>query len=114
MIAIVLLYDNRHSQSETSEPLVYDAQAYGITANKISDPARIDYYRKCRIYGIASKDHNILMKYKGNGLLHCRNGTGMNRVGFFGYLQGQQYVDGMLDYRTNVNSMKVLMELSTS
>ena len=55
----------------------------------------------------------ILMKYKGNGLLHCRNGTGMNRVGFFGYLQGQQYVDGMLDYRTNVNSMKVLMELST-
>ena len=48
----------------------------------------------------------MLLKYKGEGQLLPRNGDGMGRVGLFGKMQGLRFGSGILDYATNVDTIR--------
>lgn len=50
--------------------------------------------------------HNVLLKYKGGGVLLPRNGDGVGRVGIFSKLQGLRYSVNMLDYSSNVDTIR--------
>lgn len=109
-IEIVVLHDNpNHLQSGMA--IVHDTSAPGLTPQQISPACRIDGFRQARVYMIESKGKNVLLKHKGDGLLHIRLGSNVGRVGLLGYLQSLRHRENMLDYNTNISSMVNLMEI---
>jgi hypothetical protein len=103
---LVILFHNPHD-IEQDKALIYDTKAYGVNPTKLSMSARVDCFEKAQIYSIASLGKNVLLKYKGHGLVVPREGNGMRRVGFFGYLSGKRYTEGMIDYETNADGMAI-------
>lgn len=59
------------------------------------------------LYSAMVKGHNVLLKYKGEGQVVPRNGDGIGRVGIFSKLQGLRYSANMLDYSTNVDTIRL-------
>lgn len=103
-IQLIVLYQNPHAV-DSSSGIVFDTSAPGVRPEKISPCARIDYFQRVRVYMIDCHEKNVLLKYKGGGLVAPRNGSGIGRVGFLGAMQGKRHIEGMLDFNTNVTTV---------
>jgi hypothetical protein len=99
--------------------IVYDTKAHGSNPSKISLCARVDLFEKLNVFnlwtsvggGVDGKDEgggkNILLKYKGNGILLPREGTSPARIGIWNYFQGRRFQDGKIDYETNITTLSI-------
>lgn len=104
---LFILWENISSISNDSA-LVFDTRAHGVTQDKISRCARVSEFQKVFVYTLNACQKNILLKYKGNGIVMCRNGDSIFRVGLVGKLQGKQFIDNKIDYSTNISDPKLL------
>lgn len=102
---VIILYDNPHNIA-SDKAIIYDTRARGVTPEKLSPCARIDLFNKIRVFYISSAGKNVLLKYKGEGLIEPRSGNSMDRVGIFGSLQGKRFAEGKLDYATNIDTVR--------
>jgi hypothetical protein len=100
-LELIILYQNPNP-IPSDAAMVYDTKAHGANPNRLSLCARIDLFHRVQVYSIASTGKNALLKYKGLGIVHPREGNSAGRVGVFGYFSGKRYAEGKLDYQTNV------------
>jgi len=112
-IHLVILHDNPNT-IPTDKAVLYDTRAPGASPDRISLSARIDQFQRIQVYHIPSQGKNVLLKYKGLGLMEPRNGNTLDRVGWMGRFQGRRFTDGKIDYETNVTSMSIGYSLNTS
>ncbi len=105
-LAIVVLFKNPN-KIPSDKAVVYDTRAPGTNPSRISGCARIDQMEQVQVYMADSVGKNVLLKYKGSGIVQVREGTSADRVGFFGYLQGRRFNEGMLDFQTNIDRLHV-------
>jgi hypothetical protein len=61
---------------------------------------------------MASKDRNILLKYKGGSNVLPRKGDSINRVGIIGKMQGRRASEHKIDYSTNVDDLNLVFTIS--
>ena len=116
---VIVLTNNLHSSPEEaqSEACCYDTRR----ATKISSCAAVANFRSFLVFRVLSSDHNVLLKYKGEGLLEPRLGSSIARVGIFGKLKdiagikpqspvNEDNEDGSgssINFATNVTAAKV-------
>lgn len=106
ILEILVLYKNINSVPSDSAVL-FDTKAPGSQPNRITPCARIDLFERVQSYSVNSIGKNVLLKYKGNGVVLPREGSSVDRVGLFGYFQGRRFSQGMLDYKTNVEGITI-------
>jgi len=82
---VIILTNNPHSSPEEAQSGTcgYDTRR----ATKISTCAAVANFRSFLVFRVLSLDHNVLLKYKGEGLLEPRLGSSIARVGIFGKLK---------------------------
>ncbi len=107
---LLILYGNPNDISRESA-IVYDTTAHGVHPEKISACARIDNFTKAKVLKFNAADKNVLLKYKGDGMIVPRVGNSMGRVGLIGRLQGRRYAEGKLDYSTNIEGFEIIYVL---
>lgn len=103
---IIILFDSSNGDTtihESDKSLRYDTRAHGAHPERITPCARIDSFQKLHAFRVQCTGKNVMLKYKGNGLLSPRNGNNMGRVGFMGKLQGRRFADGLPDLQTNID-----------
>jgi hypothetical protein len=110
MIHLFLLFGNPNSISRESA-MIYDTTAHGVHPEKISPCARIDNFQRVKVFKFNATEKNILLKYKGDGMMASRVGNAIGRVGLLGRLQGRRFAEGKLDYSTNVAGFDVVYVL---
>ena len=111
VVELYVLYDSPHPVPK-DVPLVYDTLASEMTIDRITPCALISNFTNASVYEIATIDRNVLLKYKDNGICSFRNGGSINRVGFFGWLQGKQFAKDKLDFSTNTTKIKCVLNTS--
>ena len=112
---MIVLFNNPHPIPPPSTiPLVYDTSASGVTTAKISPSARISNFCDFSIYKINSQGHNVLLKYKGKGVVAPRLGNAISRVGLISALQGKQFAKNRIDFASNVVSTSISLEITGS
>ena len=103
----MLLLENPHPLPNNAA-IIFDTKAPGVHPDRISPCARIDGYRNAVIISINSLGKNVLLKYKGLGMVEARTGNSIDRVGVFGRIQGKRFARGKLDYGTNVTQDRIV------
>lgn len=76
-IEIYFLLSNMNQIPTDIDALVYDTKS----RENLSDCASVKAFRRFSAFRIFSKDHNVLLKYKGDFLLEPRVGNSIARVG---------------------------------
>lgn len=104
---LIILHENPNPLPSNAS-IIFDTKAPGVHPDRISPCARVDGFRSVLIISINSIGKNVLLKYKGSGLVEPRNGNGFDRVGIFGKLQGRRFSAGKLDYQTNIEKENLL------
>jgi hypothetical protein len=94
--------------------VLFDTRAPGANPDRISLCARIDQFQCLQVYHLPSVGKNVLVKYKGVGLVEPRSGNTMDRVGWMGRLQGRRFAEGKLDYETNIDTLSIGYTLTTA
>jgi hypothetical protein len=95
--------------------IIYDTKAHGSNPSKISPCAKVDFFQKLNVFNLWTSvgsnegegGKNILLKYKGNGIILPREGTAPGRVGLWNYLQGRRFQDGKIDFETNITTLSI-------
>lgn len=103
-IDLILLTNNL--SSPPSESSISMDSLQGVAAW-----AQVDKFRDFSIYRIPCKDKNVLLKYKGGGVVEIRVGGSISRVGFVGMLTGS-VPSGQIDFSTNISSMEKIFSSS--
>lgn len=75
------------------------------SADRISPSAQVAKFGKFRIFKANAPQANCLLKYKGNGVLECRRGDSLGRIGLIAKLTGKRHVAGEIDYDTNISAL---------
>lgn len=109
-VHLFLLFGNPNDISKECA-MVYDTTAHGVHPEKISPCARIDNFQRAKVLKFNTSEKNVLLKYKGDGMVIPRQGNAIERVGLVGRLQGRRYAEGKLDYNTNVIGYEVVYVL---
>mmetsp|Transcript_16067 Transcript_16067/g.24217 ORF Transcript_16067/g.24217 Transcript_16067/m.24217 type:complete len:346 (-) Transcript_16067:172-1209(-) len=98
----LLLLINNNELMDPNAPVRYDTTARGADKSKMSPCAAVANFRTLLLVKIQCKDKNILLKYKGQGVVLPRHGGHVGRVGLMGRIQGKRFAEDVLDYSTNV------------
>ena len=75
------------------------------SADRISPSAQIGKFVQFRIFKVNAPQANCLIKYKGEGVLECRRGDSLGRIGLIAKLTGKRHVAGEIDYDTNISAL---------
>jgi len=100
-LELLVLFYNPHSFEHSA---VWDTRS-GVAADRISLCAQVARFQSCKAYKINGKERNVLLKYKGSGLVECRRGDSLGRIGLLAKLSGKRWVKGELDYDCNIASI---------
>ena len=116
-IDLLVLYHNVHS-IPTSRRIVYDTTPEGsliIPVSNISACANVENFKHFIIYRIPCRGCNVLLKYKGDGVIDRRLGTSIARVGVFSSFTnvvtgkaGKAGNKNLLDMNSNVKSLTLI------
>lgn len=108
-----MLYNNTNG-IPSGVPLIYDTQASGVTTKRISPCAQIKSFLDVVVYKVASRGHNVLLKYQAGGVIAPRLGNSVARVGVLSALQGKQFAKNRIDFATNVGASEIEQEFRGS
>ena len=108
-LELLVLHNNPTAYSSSSS-MVFDTRSKGfagtpVSPDRISPCAQVGQFLDWRAYKINAKGANCLLKYKGAGLVECRRGDSMGRIGLVAKLAGKRWVQGEIDYNTNISSI---------
>lgn len=106
----LLVLHNNPSAYSSSSALVFDTRTKGFggthtSPDRISTCAQVGQFLDWKGYKINAKGANCLLKYKGAGIVECRRGDSMGRIGLLAKLAGKRWVQGEIDYNTNIASI---------
>eukprot|EP01038_Epipyxis_sp_PR26KG_P004572 gene4572-6445_t len=102
-IELLLLFNNPNSIPNDSS-IHYNTKALGANPSRISKCARVDEFLSAVVYRITCKAHNVMLKYKGDGIVIPRNGDSWTRVGIIGKMQGRRFTRDKIDFETNIDT----------
>lgn len=115
-VDLLLLYNNPNP-IPASRKVVYDTSPdprTGLPCSNISPCACVSQFKTFSIYRIPCRGCNILLKYKGGGVLERRLGNSVGRVGIFSKLVGggvkKVGAPNQIDFATNVPSMTLVCD----
>ena len=102
---IMILYDNpkEGKKKKSTSKIQYETHRHVDTAN-ISPIAKVSLFRSVIVYTIRANDQNMILKYKGKGMLVPRKGNNLMETGLVNVLLGRRTV-GDIDLSTNVLSV---------
>jgi hypothetical protein len=93
--------------------IIFDTKTPGASASHISDCAKVENFRHIVYYNAPCSRRNVLLKYKGNGLVQPRRGDSIHRVGLFGKLQGVRFAPDKVDFATNIQMLRFSFDKMT-
>lgn len=103
-LEIIILYNNLNAVPVDLSTVFYDTTLI-VNTTKVSPCAKVELFKSVIFYSVVSKASNVLLKYKGNGVLNARVGNSVQRVGVLGALQGNQHAKDKIDFGTNVKQV---------
>lgn len=112
ILEIIILHSNPNAIPENTSRINFDTTL--LASAKIITPcARVELFKCANYYTVSSKNSNVLLKYKGNGVADLRLGNSMGRVGFGGVVQGLRCAKNKLDFATNVSMIDSAFVVNT-
>lgn len=76
--------------------------------NDVAACAAIENFWRYAIYRIECSEKNVLLKFKGDGIIETRKGSSMERNGFFGKMTGSaKSSPSTLDFTTNISASNI-------
>ena len=113
-LQIMILFDNPKEEKavkkKKDKPIVYETKRH-VDTDKISSCAKVSMFRSVVVYTVSTKERNVVLKYKGKGLLEPRKGNKLSETGLIGALLGKKLSSG-IDLSTNVTSLSSAFRLS--
>jgi len=102
-LQVMLLFDNPKDSKALKKNVMYNTARH-VDIGKISPCAKIAKFRAVFVYSVAARRQNVVLKYKGRGLLEPRKGSSLKETGLLGTLIGRRTAGGV-DLKTNVDSI---------
>lgn len=113
-LELILLHNNPHSIPK-DQRLVYNTRAKNVkSSGDITDCAKVDLFRDVAVYVIECASRNVILKYKGDEDVLPRRGSALQRVGLFNWMANRRFAEGMIDYNTNVDEVRLDFRCCTS
>lgn len=108
VIEVLVLFGN----SSGGGAFIYDTRAPGITAEKVSQCAKVSHFPYVAAYKIICGGKNVFLKYKGEGTVDVRAGNNVGRIGLKAKVLGNKRTSqsDSLDYATNVSAVEKLFQ----
>jgi hypothetical protein len=99
-LEIFILVDNANVND--ANECFYDTKG----SMKVSKCAKVELFEKIICFRIKAHGRNVMLKYKGSGILEARKGSSVKRVGVFNKLIGAKSPndESALDFSTNIDS----------
>lgn len=108
-LEIIVLFGN----SSPGMAHVFDTRAKDVSVDKISNSAKVSLFKYAAAYRVNCKGKNVLLKYKGDGVVGVRAGNSVARIGLKAKMTRKKrrtsQLDG-LDYATNVTEIEKLFQ----
>jgi len=105
-LELLVLHDN---PNPVSASMVFDTRDRAWTGHsmpdRISPSAAVRNFGSFRVYKLNCKEANALLKYKGRGLVECRRGDGVGRVGLYNKMMGRRHKEGEVDMDTCISAV---------
>ena len=105
-LEIIILYNNPNPILNLRE-INFDTSLNVYTKN-LSPCAKIDNFKNVIFYTVSSKNNNVLLKYKGDGVTKARMGNSVQRIGLFHAIQANRHAKDKIDYTSNVNTLSTV------
>ena len=103
---IIILYNNPNPILNLRE-INFDTSLNVYTKN-LSPCAKIDNFKNVIFYTVSSKNNNVLLKYKGDGVTKARMGNSVQRIGIFHAIQANRHAKDKIDYTSNINTLNTV------
>lgn len=110
---LLVLCDNPHPMPAEGA-ILYDTRAHGAQPERISPCARVSEHRKASVYRLDCRDCNVVLKYKGAGVVLPREGNSVRRVGLMGRLQNRRFASNLLDLTSNIKRSESLVDFEVA
>ena len=102
-LQVMLLFDNPKDAKALKKGVFYNTARH-LDSGKISPCAKVAKFRAVHVYSVAARRQNVVLKYKGKGLLEPRKGSSLRETGLLGTLIGRRSAGGV-DLKTNVDGV---------
>lgn len=106
-LEVLFLYRNPNRVPHSGS-IVIDTRAAGASAASISPCATVRNFIEAAVYRVpACRNHNVLLKYKGDDDLQTRQGTSLNRISgsILSRMGSGDKKASTMDFKTNVDSV---------
>ena len=111
-LEVVVLHNNPNAIPDNASRINFDTTL--LASAKIITPcARVELFKCVNYYTVPSKNSNVFLKYKGNGVVDVRLGNSLSRVGLGGVVQGLRSAKNKLDFATNVSKIEPAFAVTT-
>ena len=99
-IELFVLYDNPNMIGDLTHTNYRTDHGFH---NDIAACAAVENFWQYSVYRIKCSDKNVLLKFKGDGVVECRKGSSIERNGIFGKVTGSSKSSpSALDFSTNI------------
>lgn len=110
-LEVIILYNNPNDIPSDMRKVNFDTTLIA-SSKSLSACAKVDAFKSVIFYTVSSKNKNVLLKYKGEGLVVPRLGNSVKRVGFIGAMQGHRTAEDRVDFATNVKVIDVVFSVT--
>lgn len=112
-LELILLHNNPNA-IPVDQRLIFNTRAQNVkSSGDISECAKVELFQDVAFFVIECGSRNVLLKYKGDEDILPRRGSGLRRVGFLNWVANRRFAEGLIDYNTNVEDVRLEFRCST-